>query len=134
MAGPTIGRAAIRGDVSHEVETGRAMGFVASCPTLALLELSPLTPDVDAHVEVCAACQFALELVSSGDACERFEILLAARGDFELNPAGTELLARHLAACVDCRAVAATLAPEGDATGDLATLPRVDPAAYALGP
>ena len=115
-----------------DVDTARATDFVASCPELATLELAPLPPELHAHVEVCAGCQLALELLAAAT-CAPFEPLLAAREEAELNRASDELLARHLAGCSDCRAVADTLPPSGDRHGDLAALPRVDPAGYALG-
>jgi WD40 repeat protein len=109
---------------------------IAECPDLGVLELAPLAPEVHAHVDVCDACQLVLELLGASDAttgCGAFEGLLAARADGPLSRAAGELLDRHLAGCTSCRLVAETLAPSADAAGDHESLPRVDPASYALG-
>ncbi|HEY5937508.1 MAG TPA: protein kinase, partial [Kofleriaceae bacterium] len=126
--------------------------LASPCPDLATLESVPLAASVRMHVERCTACQLVVDVVdqvaaeardraavldpaqprSDGD-CQRFDALLAARGDGTLNAAGTNLLERHLASCGTCRAVAETLSPIADAHGDHAKLPSVDPGGYALG-
>jgi WD40 repeat protein len=120
--------------------TGRAKGFVAECPELATLQAAPLAPDIHDHVDVCESCQLVLELLATTSSdldapadCDQFEPLLAARADGGLGRAAANLLQRHLASCADCRAVADTMVPAADATGDHASLPRVTPESYALG-
>ncbi len=106
------------------------------CPDLVELERTPLTTAVREHVEKCPHCRIVLAVVEHGDELDRcvpYDALLAARGDGTLNSAGKNLLDRHLASCESCRAVSETLSPTQDADGDHATLPKVDPAAYALG-
>jgi len=108
---------------------------VTACPDLGTLEIAPLPAEARAHVESCEACRLVIDLIGAGsvDDCERFDGLLAAHTDGTLGEAGANLLARHLASCAACRAVAETLSPGADAGGDLATLPNVDPTSYALG-
>nr|MBA3452197.1 protein kinase [Deltaproteobacteria bacterium] len=105
------------------------------CPDLGTLEIDPLPADATAHLAECKACRLVRELIASGptDDCERFDSLLAARSDGNLGQAGANLLARHLASCAACRHVADTLSPGADSSGDLQTLPSVDPTSYALG-
>ena len=108
------------------------------CPELGVLERVPLEPPISAHVAACTACRMVVEVFATatgaGEAdCLRFDGLLAGRVDGTLNPAGTNLLARHLARCGACRAVAETLSPTADKDGDLAALPQVDPSGYAIG-
>ena len=114
---------------------------MTACPELALLERGELAPPVATHVAGCEACRLVVGVFAhapgedgvSEAACLRFDALLAARADGSLNAAGKSLLARHLASCLACREVADTLSPLADLEGDLATLPSVDPAGYALG-
>ncbi len=109
------------------------------CPELAVFEGGALSRELEGHVAACASCQFVIELIEERtgvdptDECSRFEALLAARADGSLGRAAGKLLARHLASCAGCRAVADTLAPTDDAAGELRTLPEVDPACYELG-
>ncbi|HEU0033194.1 MAG TPA: protein kinase [Kofleriaceae bacterium] len=107
------------------------------CPELSALERVPLPPAVQQHVEHCAACRLVVDVFSEGrpdlDDCPRFDALLAARAEGILNAAGMNLLERHLASCEACRAVAETLSPLDDTPTDHTTLPKVDPAGYALG-
>ena len=111
---------------------------MTECPDLGALEHVPLAPPVSAHVATCAACKLVVDVFSGASVpevseCLRFDALLAARHDGTLNTAGKNLLDRHLAGCAECRDVAETLSPTADADGDLESLPRVDPAGYALG-
>ena len=111
---------------------------MSGCPDLAVLEAGVRSVEVDQHVDTCAACQFMLQLIddrgeAAPDPCSQFEVLLAARAAGSLDPVASKLLARHLARCATCRAVADTLAPPADAAGDLLALPEVDPACYELG-
>ncbi|MEO8698424.1 MAG: protein kinase [Kofleriaceae bacterium] len=108
---------------------------MTGCPDLDSLETVPLADAVRAHVASCSQCKLVVEVFDEGELrdCERFDALLAARGDGSLNAAGQNLLDRHLASCESCRAVAETLSPTQDMHGDLQTLPQVDPAGYALG-
>jgi WD40 repeat protein len=118
--------------------TGRAVGFVAACPELLVLELAPLAPEIHAHVDLCESCQLVLELLAFGDdgaaveACARFEPLIAARADGELGASARHLLARHLESCGECRSLGATLAPR-DPADPLDSLPEVSPEHYELG-
>ncbi len=66
-------------------------------------------------------------------ACEELDALLAAHGDGTLAAGELAQLQHHLASCASCRAVADTLSPRADRVDDQHTLPRVDPAGYALG-
>ncbi|CAN5758310.1 hypothetical protein BH11MYX3_BH11MYX3_28670 [soil metagenome] len=111
---------------------------MTECPDLGALEEAPLPPLISAHVAECSACRMVVDVFAGAsddevDECLRFDALLAARADGTLNPAGKSLLDRHLASCRACREVAETLSPIADTDGDLADLPEVDPAAYALG-
>jgi WD40 repeat protein len=108
----------------------------ARCPELEALEQRPLAAATGDHVARCEACRLVVEVFEHGaalDDCLRFDALLAARADGSLNSAGHNLLDRHLASCASCRAVAQTLSPTQDAHGDHASLPKVDPADYAVG-
>jgi WD40 repeat protein len=122
--------------VIESLDTEPAIGSVHECPELSTFETAPLSPRVHAHVELCEACLLVVELLSgsTSDAeCMRIDALLAARGDGTLGQAGANLLERHLAGCEPCRAVASSAAPTTDSRSDHPSLPRVDPAAYALG-
>ena len=71
--------------------------------------------------------------MTSALGCEQFDALLAAHGDGALGGDELARLQAHLASCASCRAVADTLSPRTVRVDDQSTLPRVDPAGYALG-
>ncbi len=104
------------------------------CPELATLEGVPLTAETQDHVDGCSFCQLVVEICAqvrrAEDACLHYDALLAAREDGTLNPAGKNLLQRHLASCEACREIADTMAPQGDAE---VALPAIDGDAYTLG-
>ncbi len=117
---------------------------MTECPEMAVLESSPWTPAVSAHVATCGSCRLVMELIEERSQaaasrerrarCMQFEAQLAARGAGTLDAAVAAKLDEHLEECDDCRAIAQTIAPENDAANDHTTLPAVAPAAYTLGP
>jgi WD40 repeat protein len=117
-----------------ELHTARGIGPLPECPELAVLENAPLPTDVYTHVDVCDACQLALELLArpGADLCATLEPLMAERADGTLGRAAGHVLDRHLAMCAPCRAVATARGAQA-ADPDRVMLPRVDPRAYALG-
>ncbi len=106
----------------------------SGCPDLASLEIVPLAPEIQAHVDGCSFCQLVSEVCAQvcGDDhdCLHYDALLAAREDGTLNPAGKNLLERHLASCETCREIADTMAP---LEGAQVALPAIDGDAYTLG-
>jgi len=114
--------------------TTAATAVSRGCPELALLEVSPLTAEIQDHVDGCSFCQLVVEVCAqvsrAAEDCLHYDALLAAREDGTLNPAGKNLLERHLASCEACREIADTMAPQGDAE---VGLPAIDGDAYTLG-
>jgi WD40 repeat protein len=70
---------------------------------------------------------------TSPDSCTRFEVLLAARVDGDLDSSLGRAIDDHLDRCPACRALTASVGPLTDSHGDHVTLPLVDTSAYALG-
>jgi WD40 repeat protein/tRNA A-37 threonylcarbamoyl transferase component Bud32 len=134
----------------------------AGCPDLDALGARRDAPDVRAHLDGCASCRLVAEVLVEraevaaarsavgeiGDACARFEALIAAREAGALPAASVALLDAHLLRCEGCAMLAESLDPAGEegegeaeggaaargARGDHAELPVVEPSAYARGP
>ncbi len=116
---------------------------MSTCPDVAVLEARGWTPEVSAHVAACGSCKLVMELIeersqaaASRDRrveCAKFEALLAVRMAGGIGTTAAGLLDEHLEDCDECRAIAETMAPANDRTGDQTALATIERSAYALG-
>jgi serine/threonine protein kinase len=112
------------------------------CPEIEALQDRSWNAETRAHVAACGSCKLVMELIDERSQaaesrerrveCAKFEALIAVRVGAELAGAAHTMLEEHLRDCADCRALAQTMAPVGDPP-DHATLPAIEPSAYALG-
>ncbi len=117
---------------------------MSECPEVVVLEGRGWPLAVSAHVAACGSCKLVMELIeersqaaASRDRrveCAKFEALLAVRVAGGIGTTAGRMLDEHLDECDECRAIAETMAPENDRTGDQTTLATIERSAYALGP